>query len=290
MAAGDICQRFIFEGMDIRGELVKLDASFHDSLVHQDYPPAVAGLLGEFLAASVLLAATVKFDGRLVLQARSKGLVSLIMAECSSERHLRGIARFEGDTTGVPFHALLRDGTLAITIEPARGESYQGIVPLENPDLAGCLQDYFTRSEQLESRFLFAVADQRVAGLMLQQLPPQTQPDPEARVEAWSTITQLAATLSRSELLELDPAQILLRLFNQQQVKIFPAKTVVHRCSCSRERIARALHALGSEDVLDIVAEQGGVQTNCEFCGRQYDFSGTELALLFEGPPGDRVH
>ena len=171
----DSCQRFIFSGLDIRGEVVRLNGSFAEILANKEYPQAVRNLLGEFLAASVLLSTTIKFDGRLVLQARSEGQIPLIMAECTNELHLRGIARYEEEPTSDNFNELLHSGTLAITVEPPNGEPYQGIVPLEQDSLAACLEEYFTRSEQLEGHFFLVADEHQCAGLLLQQLPKVSQ-------------------------------------------------------------------------------------------------------------------
>lgn len=290
MEQEDSCQRFIFEGLDIRGEVVKLNGSYRETLANKVYPQAVQTLLGEFLAASVLLSTTVKFDGRLVLQARSQGQVPLIMAECTSERQLRGIARYQDEPGSDDFSELLESGTLAITIEPPKGDPYQGIVPLEQSNLAACLDEYFARSEQLGSRFFLVADEHRCAGLLLQQLPAQLVTDSELRDEEWSTITQLASTLTDSELLNLDSREVLYRLFHQHRVKLFTPREVSYQCSCSRERTARALHAIGEEEIMDILAEQGTVEISCEFCGKQYRFEESELQLLFESPNENEMH
>ena len=290
MKQADSCQRFLFAGLDIRGEVVKLCESYAEALAYKDYPGPVRNLLGEFLTASVLLSTTVKFDGRLVLQARSQGEIPLIMAECTSEQQVRGIARYSEDPASAEFTDLLRSGTLAITIEPHQGESYQGIVPLAQQSLAACLEEYFLRSEQLESRFLFASDGITCAGLLLQQLPAQLLLDEEARYEEWSTVSQLVATLTPNELLSLTNEETLYRLFHQHTIKLFDQKPVAYHCSCSRERTARALHAIGEEEVMSIIAEQGAVEITCEFCGKQYRFQEGELELLFESPVDKPAH
>lgn len=288
--ASDNCQRFIFADSDIRGEVVRLHGSFRELLQHQRYPQPVAELLGEFLTASVLLGSGIKFNGRLVLQARTQGPLKLVMAECTSEHHIRGIVRYETEDLDGGFHQLLRQGTLAITIEPEKGEAHQGIVALEQDNLAACLEDYFQRSEQLPSLIFLVASGSHCAGLLLQQMPPRVERRPQTREESWNRVCHLARTLTRDELLLLDNQTLLYRLFNELPVKVFPSRGIQHRCSCSRERTARALFMLGREEIMDIVAEQGGVEINCEFCGRQYNFGPQELEMLFEHPSADRVH
>ena len=152
----NLARKFIFEAADIRGEIVHLDSAYRDILAIHQYPGPVARLLGEFLAASVLLSTTIKFEGRLVLQAQGGADLSLLMAECSNELEIRGIARGADTATGEDFTALLGGGHLAITIEPADGQRYQGIVSLEGGSLAGCIESYFENSEQLPTRLWLA--------------------------------------------------------------------------------------------------------------------------------------
>lgn len=282
MYEADTRQRFIFENFDIRGDIVKLQKSYLETVTGKHYPEAVARLLGEFLAASALLSTTIKFDGRLVLQARTAGQVSVIMAECSSEGVLRGIARYAETPTSDQFSELLRDGTLAITIDSRKGEPYQGIVALEGTSLAQCLQEYFRQSEQLASLFTFASDKEGVAAMLLQQLPPQRQQEPEERTESWEHTTTLARTLTIEELLQLPNADILHRLYHQEEMRVFPPRELVFGCSCNRERTARALSALGKDEIESLIAERGGVEISCEFCGTEYNFGPGELRLLFE--------
>jgi len=286
----DSCQRFIFVDQDIRGEIVRLSDSYQALQHNKSYPAPVLLQLGEFLAASVLLSTTIKYKGRLVLQARSQAQLPLIMAECTSEQYIRGIARYEEPPAGSSFSELLSGGTLAITIEPEHGESWQGIVALEDESLAASLEAYFARSEQLPSLFSLVSDQHRCVGLLLQQMPKKMVLNQQDRSETWNTISQLAATLSRQELLDLDNETLLYRLFNQEQVRIFTPRKVEHRCSCNRERTASALLLLGRDEIMEIVAEQGGVEINCEFCGKQYNFGPQELEMLFEHPDSENVH
>jgi molecular chaperone Hsp33 len=287
MSEVDFCQRFLFEDQDVRGELVKLSSSFQELLAKKNYPPAIENLLGEFLVASVLLCSTIKFDGRLVLQARSEGPISLIMVECDSNQHIRGIVRHNDESMEGNFQTLLTGGTLAITIEPLKGKTYQGIVPLEAGDLSACLQDYFVRSEQLDTCFIFAISNEQCAGMLLQQLPAQLNKSPSSREDQWQTILHLASTVQNKELLSLRTDQVLYRLFNQYPIKMFASKAIQHKCSCSSERTAKALIAIGREEVLAIIEERGNVEISCEFCGLQYQFEPAQLNLLFESEGGD---
>lgn len=278
----DSSQRFIFENADVRGEIVRLNRAYIDTVHGKNYPESVARLLGEFLAASVLLGTTIKFDGRLVLQARSKGQIALMMAECTSVGEVRGIARYDAVPTSAEFTELLRDGTLVTTIDTKKGEPYQGIVALEGNSLAQCLLEYFRQSEQLATQFYFATNRDGVAAMLLQQLPAQLHKDPEVRAQHWDHYSTLARTLTDDELLDLPNAEILHRLYHEEELRVFEPHALVFKCSCSRERTARALSVLDKQEIDELVAERGGVEISCEFCGSEYNFGPGELALLFE--------
>ncbi|MFV0276966.1 MAG: Hsp33 family molecular chaperone HslO, partial [Parahaliea sp.] len=258
--------RFLFEEADLRGEVVQLESAYADLLALHHYAPGVARLLGEFLAAAVLLATTLKFEGRLTLQARSQGQIPLIMAECSSDLDIRGIARGAGQATSEHFEQLLAGGQLAITIDPARGQRYQGVVPLEGDNLERCLDNYFAQSEQLNTRLWLTADGRQAAGLLLQQLPPQQITSNEVRQQQWQHAETLAATITAEELLTLPPAALLHRLYHEDALRLFEPRPVHFRCSCSRERTLGALASLGAEDGESILEEQGLVTMDCEFC------------------------
>ena len=293
----DFSQRFLFDDSDVRGELVALHESYQHVLAKHDYPPAVAQLLGELMAAAALLVGTLKFDGLLVLQARSSGAVPLLMVECSSARELRGIARYESAQLGelATLSELMPDGVLAITVEPTQGQRYQGIVDLDGADLAACLTNYFQTSEQLATRFWLHADGLRARGLLLQQLPADRLLDADERQESWLHLLTLANTLSAEELLALDNETLLHRLYHEEALRLFEPNGLSFRCSCSRERSANALVSLGLEDAENLVAEQGGaVVIDCQFCNERYSFDAADVAQLFAGggsqAPADTRH
>ncbi len=286
----DHTQRFLFDDSDVRGEIASLGESYQHVLAKHPYPEPVAQLLGELLAAAALLVGTLKFDGLLVLQARSSGPVPLLMVECSSERDVRGIARYEAEqiAVGATLSELMPEGVLAITIDPARGQRYQGIVALEGVSLAACLSDYFATSEQLPTRFWLNADGRRACGMLLQQLPADRIKDAEARQASWQHLTTLADTLTAEELLGLDNQTLLHRLYHEEQVRLFEPRPLQFQCSCSRERSANALVSLGQADAEALVQEQGGsVTIDCQFCNQRYVFDAADIAQLFAGGGSD---
>ncbi|HEY8331881.1 MAG TPA: Hsp33 family molecular chaperone HslO [Pseudomonas sp.] len=286
----DFSQRFLFEDTDVRGELVELDQSYAEVLAKHAYPEPVAQLLGEMLAAVTLLSDILKYDGLLVLQARSAGPVPLLMVECSSEREIRGIARYDAEALGTAssLRELMPEGVLAMTVDPKVGQRYQGIVSLDSETLSDCLSDYFALSQQLPSRFWLNADGRRARGLLLQQLPADRLTDGEERAASWEHLVTLADTLTAEELLGLDNETLLYRLYHQEVVRVFDAEPLRFGCSCSRERSANALVSLGEADALQLVEEQGGaVHIDCQFCNQRYPFDAADIAQLFAGGGSD---
>jgi molecular chaperone Hsp33 len=277
----DQLQRFVFDNTDIRGEIVRIEQSYQQCLQNHQYTEVVANLLGEFMAAASLLSATLKFEGTLTLQARSDGQIPLIMAEATSDHKLRAIAKQAEQATSTDFHTLLTNGRLCIIIDPDNGQRYQGIVSLDGNSLAECLEAYFRQSEQLSTRIWLSSNQQQATGFMLQELPASESIKPELRLQQWEHLTHLANTLTEEELITLDFQQLLHRLYHEEQVRIFPAAKLEFKCSCSQTRTLNALRSLGQQELLEIIAEQGVIEMNCEFCHQYYHFEKADILTLF---------
>ena len=286
-SSNDSIARFLFESSDIRGEVVPLAESYREVLANNPLPQPLAILLGEFLAAAVLLSSTLKFDGIITLQAQGDGPVPLIMAECNRHKGVRGIVRppASGEyllTDDTSLQGVLGKGVLAITIDPDKGERYQGIVPLEAPSLAACLEAYFAQSEQLPTRIWLAADAKQAGGLLLQALPQQLVSDEETNVEQWQTVVTLASTVKSDELLSLSHSQKLYLLFNEFSVRLFDAAQIRFDCTCSETRSLQALAQLGRRDLEEILKDQGHITIDCQFCNQQYRFEQAQIDALYD--------
>lgn len=284
MISNDLLHRFMFDDRDIRGEIVTLGSSYREILSHNNHPVAVQRLLGEFAAAVALLSSTLKLDGVVTLQARGEGALSLVMAECSNHHDVRAIVRpapdADTDIDAATLPDLLGDGVLAITLEPAKGKRYQGVVPLDADTLAGCLEHYFRQSEQLATRFWLAADNDAASGLMLQELPQQLAASDEDNADQWRTALALADTVSDDELLRIDHRQLLYRLFHEQPLRLFEPASLRFACSCSRERSAQALLSLGRDDVEQLLVETGEITIDCQFCSQLYRYNAADIRTL----------
>jgi len=289
MSKHDTIQRFIFSNTDVRGEIVTIRDSYQEAFVYQNCPLELKPLFGQFLSAVSLLSEVLKFDGILTLQARGNGPVPLIMAEANSNGDLRGIIRTsdtndtlimsDGILKALP--SIVGDGVLVITIDPTKGERYQGIVPLDAPNLEECLSHYFEHSEQLPTYIKLLCDEQNSAGIFLQCLPAQLQKDPSKREDTWSTLTQLAATTSKEEIFQLEHSKLLYRLFHEHECRLFDEKTLRFACSCTFQRSANAIASMGREEAFNLLLEKQIIETGCEFCGQKYFFKEKDLLTIF---------
>ena len=279
-------RRFLFNEADVRGESVQLGAALAEMLRQQPYSRSVKRLLGEFASAVVLISNNLKYAGRIVLQAKSESGLSLAMVECSSERHIRGIAR--GDISKEASKPMdhLRGGQLAITIERESDQRYQGIIGLEGHSLSHALEQYFAQSEQLGARFWLASNGDQSAGLMLQQLPAQKE-DSATRDQQWSTLCLLAETVTPQELLSSSPEELLFKLFHEEKVTLYPPAPILFKCRCSRERSANTISMLPETEQAEILAEQGKIVLTCELCGATYQF---DQVVLNNDNTGHTIH
>lgn len=275
MASTDFFQRFYFESLGIRGEIVRLNESWKQTQGVTHYPAPIAALLGESLCASVLLSGTIKFQGALILQIQSAGPVKTIVAQTTHQRTIRGLAHWMPDLTSHSFQELLPAGRLVITIQNQNHEPYQGIVAVDGHSVADTLEGYFQQSEQLPTR-LWLDADNDVAtGIFLQILPEK-----ERMEDDWNRILHLTDTLTREELRELPSEELLYRLYHEEDLRIIEPEPVLFRCSCNRERIETVLLTLGPNEIEDILNREGAIEVHCDFCNRLYRFDKVDIGAL----------
>lgn len=277
----DSMQRFTFDNTDVRGELVGLHKSLSDVLSKHEYPEALKIELGKLMAASALMSATLKYEGRLCLQVRLPGDVTLIQAETTNTGDIRAIARYD-ESKDIEEVELI-GGQLVITLEPAVGKPYQGVVPLDSNQLNESLEYYFSQSEQLGSRFWLECDGIVASGFMLQQLPSSAEND----ADAWDRLSHLASTLKREELLTLDNPTLLHRLYHEEEVRLYDLEPLRFACTCSKERIGNAIQQVGFEELMDVIAEQGKVSVDCQFCLQHYSFNKEQITNLF---PEKKLH
>jgi molecular chaperone Hsp33 len=283
MQHSDTLQRFTFENTPIRGNSVQLHQSFMIALQNQTYPQILREALGQLMAAGLLLSATLKMHGALVLQIQGRGALKLLVVECtrhleSEEFTVRATAKFNDDLTAATLSEMVGDGQFMITLDPKDGGvGYQGIVPLEGESIAQMLENYMRRSEQIDTSIWLASDGKRAAGLLLQKLPEQQETD----IDAWNRTNLLAQTVQDEELLELQAEDILNRLFHEEDVRLYEGQPVRFLCSCSRDSVSNMLRMLGEEEIKSIIEERGELEVHCDFCNQHYRFDKVDSEQLF---------
>ncbi|MDQ7075711.1 MAG: Hsp33 family molecular chaperone HslO [Gammaproteobacteria bacterium] len=290
MHDGDKLHRFTLDGSAVRGELVQLDESWQGLLARADYPLNLKRLLGEALAATALMAATLKMSGGgLTLQVSGgDGPVSLLVIQAKADGGLRGMAKWRDEVPEASLDKLFgAQAQMVMTIDPGEGqEQYQGVVELQGQGLADALQTYFIRSEQLPTRFWLCADEEGVAGLLLQRLAGA-----DAEDESWQRAVHLAATVKPVELLQLPAVEVLHRLFHEEEVRLFEPQAQRFACSCSQQRSENMLRSLGLNELRQLLLQEPEVAITCEFCSARYAFDVVDVEALFsDSHEGDLSH
>ena len=292
MAQHDQLHRYLFEQFAVRGELVTVSETWKQILENHTYPQPVKNVLGELLVATSLLTATLKFAGDITVQLQGDGPMNLAVINGNHQQQMRGVARVQGDIPeGADLKTLVGNGFLVITITPEEGERYQGVVGLEGDTLAACLEDYFLRSEQLPTCLFIRTGevDGQLAagGMLLQVLPAQN-----AQGDDFEHLATLTETIKAEELFTLPANEVLWRLYHEEEVTLFDPQDVEFKCTCSRERCAGALRTLPDEEIDSIMAEEGEIDMNCDYCASHYVFNSMDIAEIRNNasPADPQVH
>ena len=277
-------QSFLLEGRGIRGALVRLEETWQQVVAQHNYPADLRQLLGESIAATVLLASSLKSKPRVSMQLQGGGALKLLLIQCTEELRVRGMAQCETRSRG---EALLGEGRLAVNVD-TRGPNgfFQGIVPLVSPRLDACLEAYFLQSEQLQTRLILRGTERRVAGLLLQALPGA-----EPEEDTFRDAAMLAQTVSTDDLTDSSAAALLPKLFDQYDVRLFSARPVLHDCRCTPAHLAGIVRLLGEDELADLLGDQGAVELTCEFCNRSFRYDDEDIEAILRGEsPGHLLH
>jgi molecular chaperone Hsp33 len=286
--------RFLFENLNIRGAIVHLGDAWQQMQADRDYQPTVAQLLGETAAVTALIAGQLKQPGRLTLQLRGNGPIQLLVMDCNEKLQMRGMARSNPVVLPAPVADLLgadQGGQLMMSLDtPDARQPYQSFVPMVGDSIAAIFEHYLEQSEQQPSRLFTTASPKAAACLFLQKMPDADLRD----ADAWNRISQLAATVKTTELLELDAITLLTRLFHDEMeshgVRLYEPTTVVYHCPVDREKVSDMIRSLGREDAETILAEHGEILIRDDICNHDYHFTPEEVATLFAETSHQKLH
>lgn len=316
---------FQLDRSGVRGRIARLDSTLEQILSRHDYPALVGGLLAELTQLAALIGQTMKLRWKLSLQVRGSGAIRTLAADYYAPEkdgdpaHMRGWASFDADgLTDAPAFDQIGEGYFAVLIDQGSGtKPYQGMTPLAGGSLAACAQTYFAQSEQLPTRFALAAGQSQLAGeaarwrsggIMLQTLPAQPMPEGEggsgeggliesadilqgAESEDWNRANLLLDTVEPIELIGPSVSQpdLLVRLFHEEEPRVFDPVRVEFGCSCSAEKVRGTLAIYSAKDIAHMTTKDGTVTADCQFCGAHYEFDprslGFEATIDADGKP-----
>lgn len=270
-------QKFIFDKLPVKGAVVVLDDVWQVIASQRPYPDPLQRIVGELLAANSLLISNLKLDGKIVCQIQDNPHFDLVVSECSSTLNVRATGKFNSslETNQLDYASYLNSGgRLVVSIDSATdGQLYQSVIAFNGNNIAEILNNYMLQSEQLRTWFLLAYSQERVVGFVLQQLPDMQN----QFVEDIERVFMLANTLSTHELLVDSPEKILHKLFSEDDIILFEDKPMNFSCTCSRARVGQILRNLGKEELENMIAEEGDITVNCDYCNTEYHFKEQEL-------------
>lgn len=279
MKEADTLQRFIFEQANIRGEIVHIEKTFQTIMSQREYPPMVKNLLGEAIVSCLLLASSIKFEGSLNLQFQGDERLSLLLVQCDHELNIRAFAQFKENLEIVDYATAFLQGQLVLTInQNNQTQAYQSLVPIQATSMSENLMTYFAQSEQIPTRVWLAVNEHQAAGMLLQLMPGQ---DSLQKEQFWEYAVQLGQTVTEAELLSIDNATLLYRLYNETQIRIFESRSTHFQCRCSKEKMQQVIKMLGQQEANEILEEKTRIAIHCDFCNTEYSFDSIDVAMLF---------
>ncbi|MDH5432820.1 MAG: Hsp33 family molecular chaperone HslO [Gammaproteobacteria bacterium] len=269
----DILHRFIFQELDVRGQVIRLSDSCQQMINNHQYPDFIKDLLIQSSAINALLAATLKFEGKISLQLQSKSGLKSMLVQTNNQLQYRGLVHFDdsADFSNISFQQIAQNGQMVITIVPNQGKRYQGIVPMNGNSLAECIEYYFAQSEQLNTRLKLFCKNNQVIGVMLQALPEMKQK------ENFEHLDYLLQTLEAEEAFEIDHDTLMMRLFHQESLSNLMEQNVSFNCDCSREKMLDAVLLLDVDEIADSLSRDGEIAVTCEFCLSSFSFSDVDL-------------
>lgn len=269
-------QSFLLEGLGIRGAIVRLAETWQQIVAQHQYPTTVEQLLGESVAATVLMADGLKHRPKVSIQLQGDGPLRLLLIQCAPDFKVRGMAQWRSFAPG---DALLGQGRLAVTVDTGQQNGlFQGIVPLVSNELEDCLEAYFKQSEQLPTRIILQATATGVAGMLLQAMPGQNEN--AADFERAATV---ARTVSQHQLQHEAADALLPRVFANYEIRLFKPRPVLHDCRCTPDHLAGIARMLGKSELTSILSEQGAVELTCEFCNRAFRYDADDVETILKG-------
>ncbi|HMT03453.1 MAG TPA: Hsp33 family molecular chaperone HslO [Burkholderiales bacterium] len=271
-------QSFLFSKLPVRGAYVELTDVWQTISAQKDYPQGVKQVLGELLAANVLITSNLKFNGKIIVQIQDNPKLDIIVSECSNNLNVRATAKFSKNILNNEYKDIIATGNLVISIDSnSDGKIYQSVISLSSYSISELLDKYMLQSEQLRSVCVIAYTENKIVGFILQQLPEQI----DLFTDELLKVFLLAQTLTHDELLTKDLTKILKNLFYEDDITVFNPREVEFSCTCSQNKVTDMLKGLGKKEAQSIIEEIGEVKVTCEFCNMNYTYNIQDIENIF---------
>lgn len=281
MFDNDNIQRFLFDETNVRGEIIHLDKVLLQVFNKHDYPEVIKQILTETLLCSILMSSTLKFKGQLTVQFQSDKSISLLLVKCTNLFQVRALAKCTKDLKDQEYLTSLENGSLIITIESDHNvKPYQSIVPLKG-GVKQSIEHYFMQSEQLPTKFMLCSNQTRASGIMLQQMPQQSEITTSTQI-TWQHLITLAESITEKEILNLDNESILHRLFHEEKCRLFDTHQIQFKCPCSKAKMLETIRTIGKDETMSLLKTNKAINIECDFCLENYAFEKIDIAYLFQ--------
>lgn len=276
----DSVQRFVFEHVSIRGEIVRIEDTYQTIIHQQNYPPTVKQLLGEAIVSALLLTNSIKFKGHLSLQFQGDTRLPLLIVQCDNTLNIRAFAKYQENLNTEEYTNAFLHGQMALTIvQDDKTNTYQSLLPIQSTSMSEILMNYFAQSEQISTCVWLAVDEKRAAGMLLQLMPDKNSLE---REQFWEYAVHLGQTVTAHELLTIDNTTLLHRLYHETELRVFDSIPTRFCCRCSHEKMKQVLVILGESEVNSLLKEQERIDIHCDFCNKHYTFDSIDVAMLFK--------
>ena len=271
----DVITRFVINNSSIRGNIIRIKNSLAQLKKSLEIPEQVVSSFNEIVTVCPMLAATLKFEGGLILQIQGKKSLKLIIAESDNDFKIRGTIKLTENTKD-SFQDLIQDAIVALTvIHKDQKTPYQGIIEVGSGEIKAMIEHYLTQSMQIKSKVFFHQTNTESFGVLFQELPHENEEKKLITESLWNDID-----LIKSDTLSDGPEQFLKNIFSQNDVQIFEEHSVEHQCSCNQEKIYKTISLIQENEIYSSIKDDC-IEMVCEYCQKKYTVTKEEIDIIF---------
>ena len=271
----DLINRFVVNKSSIRGNIIRIKNSLADLKKSLAIPKQLESSFNEIVTVCPMLAATLKFEGGLILQIQGKKSLKLIIAESDNDFKIRGTFKLS-ENSKESFQDLIQDAIVALTvIHKDQKTPYQGIIEVGSGDIKSMIEHYLNQSMQIKSKVFFHQTNTESFGVLFQELPYENEEQKLITESLWNNID-----LIKSNTLSDGPEQFIKNILSQNDVQIFEEHPVQHKCSCNQEKIYKTISLIHENEIYSSIKDDC-IEMVCEYCQKKYTVTKEEIDIIF---------